>query len=255
MGNTYAIINQKGGVGKTTTVANLGAALANKGKKVLLVDLDAQSNLSTHYNIMADDSQDMLSMYDVLCKQAPLTAIIVEINDNLHLAPSSLLLSAADFELNAVLGREFMLKNAIQTVVDKYDLILIDCPPSLGVLSINGLVASTKAIIPVQSEFLALIGVRQLLDTIEKVRSIYNPSLAVGGAFVSMFDSRKRLDKSVAETVKQYFGEVLFDTMIRKNVALAEAPAKGSSIYSYDANSSGAQDYNSLAEEIIKRDS
>ena len=254
MGNTYAIINQKGGVGKTTTVANLGAALANKGKKVLLIDLDAQSNLSTHYNILADETLDILSMYDVLCKGIPLNSIIVEINDNLHLAPSSLLLSAADLELGGVIGREALLKNALKSVADKYDLILIDCPPALGLLSVNGLVASTKALIPVQSEYLALHGVRQLLDTIEKVRSAYNPSLSVGGVFISMYDSRKRLDKSVAETVKEYFGEVLFDTIIRKNVALAEAPAKGSSIYSYDANSSGAQDYNSLAEEVIKRD-
>jgi chromosome partitioning protein len=254
MGNTYAIINQKGGVGKTTSVANIGAALANKGKKVLLIDIDPQANLGSHYGIIIDETKDMFSMYDVLCKEFPLRDLVVEISDNLHLAPSGIYLSGAELELAATIGREFKLKNAIKMIASEYDIILIDCPPSLGVLTQNALVASTGAIVPVQSEYLALNGVDQLLTTIGIVRDSYNPSLLVTGAFISMFNAKRRLDKSVAESLREYFGEVLFKTIIRENVTLAEAPAQGASVYELDPNSNGATDYNSLADEIIERD-
>ena len=250
MNNTISIVNQKGGVGKTTTTANLSAGLADMGKRVLTVDLDAQANLSAHYGYSADRNPKAKSMYDVLRKGTPIKEIIIQIDENLFLAPASLLLSAADLELGGVIGREQLLRKALQVVEEEYDFIMIDCPPSLGLLSLNGLVASSKVIVPVQSEFLALHGVRQLLDTIDQVRSAYNPILQVGGVLLCLHDGRRRLSKSVASTVKEYFGELVFDTIIRTNVALAEAPARGVSIFKYDSRSSGARDYKNLAMEV-----
>jgi chromosome partitioning protein len=253
MAKIYSIVNQKGGVGKTTTTANLAAALADFGKKILLVDIDAQANLSAHFGITLDDSTtgDTPTMYDVLRHGRDINDIIKNIQEKLDIAPASLLLSAADLELGGVIGRELLLRKALQTVTENYDFILIDCPPSLGLLSLNGLVASSRVIVPVQSEFLALHGVRQLLDTIDQVRSAYNPSLAIGGVLICLHDSRRRLARSVADTVREYFGDLVFKTIIRTNVALAEAPSKGSSIFSYDPKSSGAEDYKALAEEIL----
>ncbi|MCB0323766.1 MAG: ParA family protein, partial [Bdellovibrionales bacterium] len=153
-------------------------------------------------------------------------------------------------ELGGVIGRELLLRRALEPVVDQFDYIFIDCPPSLGLLSLNGLVAATRVVIPVQSEFLALHGVRQLLDTVDQVRSAYNPSLRIGGVLLCLHDSRRRLSKSVADTVREYFGELVFTTVVRTNVALAEAPAKGVSIFRYDPRSTGAEDYRKLAEEV-----
>lgn len=252
MALTIAVVNQKGGVGKTTTAANLSAALARLQKKVLVVDIDAQANLSAHFGYSADENETP-TMYDVLRHNKPIKEILVPIGENLTLAPGGLLLSAADLELGGVIGREALLRKALSAVVDDYDFILIDCPPSLGLLSLNGLVASTRVIVPVQSEYLALHGVRQLLDTIDQVRSAYNPSLKVGGVLLSLHDSRRRLSKSVADTVREYFADLVFQTVIRTNVALAEAPARGTSIFEYDARSSGAEDYEKLAKEVIQR--
>ena len=250
----YAIVNQKGGVGKTTTAANLGAALSMRHeKKVLLIDLDAQANLSAHLGFSINEPGSGRSMYDVLRHGAKVEEILVKINDNLDLAPASLLLSAADLELGGVIGRESLLKRALVSISDRYDYIIIDCPPSLGLLSLNGLVAASRVLMPVQSEFLALHGVRQLLDTIDSVRNAYNPSLAVGGVLICLYDAKKKLANSVADTVKSYFGELAFKTVIRTNVALAEAPAKGESIFSYSPKSRGAEDYSALSEEIINR--
>ncbi len=255
MEKTFAIVNQKGGVGKTTTTANLAAGIADCGKKVLTIDLDAQANLSAHYGYIVDNNDTNLSMYDVLRHETKLEDIIIEVEENLYLAPASLLLSAADLELGGVIGRELLLRKALSRIQDQFDYIFIDCPPSLGLLSLNGLVAAGRVIVPVQSEFLALHGVRQLLDTIDQVRSAYNPSLRVGGVLLCLHDSRRRLSKSVAETVREYFGSLVFDTVVRTNVSLAEAPAKGVSIFRYDSRSSGAEDYRSLAEEILANDS
>lgn len=251
MFKVLAIVNQKGGVGKTTTSANLAAALARQGKKVLMVDIDAQANLSAHFGWSADEREDARTMYDVLRHGEKMEHIIVKVDENLWLAPAGLLLSAADLELGGVIGREQLLRKALQPVIDDYDFIVIDCPPSLGLLSLNGLVASTRVIVPVQSEFLALHGVRQLLDTIDQVRSAYNPALAVGGVLLCLHDSRRRLARSVADTVREYFGDLVFNTVIRTNVALAEAPAHGTSIFQYDARSSGAEDYLNLAKEVL----
>ena len=255
MHHTYAIVNQKGGVGKTTTTVNLAAGLAALGKQVLCIDIDAQANLSAHLGYTADGDNNAGSMYDVLRHGSKIEDVIVTVDENLYLAPASLLLSAADLDLGGVIGRELLLRQALAPVVDKFDFIFIDCPPSLGLLSLNGLVAASKVIVPVQSEFLALHGVRQLLDTIDQVRAAYNPRLQVGGVLLCLHDARRRLSKTVAETVREYFADLVFDTVIRTNVALAEAPAKGTSIFKYDPRSSGAEDYRNLAEEVLKNES
>ncbi len=255
MQSTYAIVNQKGGVGKTTTTANLAAGLAERGKRVLAVDIDAQANLSAHLGYSADDDGSEGSMYDVLRHGSKIEDIIVTIDENLFLAPASLLLSAADLDLGGVIGRELLLRQALADVQDKFDYIMVDCPPSLGLLSLNGLVAASKVIVPVQSEFLALHGVRQLLDTIDQVRTAYNPSLEVGGVLLCLHDARRRLSKTVADTVREYFGDLVFDTIIRTNVALAEAPARGTSIFKYDTRSPGAEDYRKLADEVLNNES
>jgi len=254
------VVNQKGGVGKTTTTANLGAAIAQKGKKVLLIDIDAQSNLTTHLGLGAKDEDapsiekpliPEFTIYDVLKGVKTLKEIVIHRSENLDVAPSSLLLSAADLELGGVVGRELILKRALQSVAGMYDAILVDCPPALGLLSLNALAAVEKVVIPVQSEYLALHGVRQLLDTIDQVRSIYNPSLVVGGVLICLHDSRKRLARAVADTIRAYFGDLVFDTIVRSNVALAEAPAHGQSIFEYSPKSTGAEDYLALAAEVL----
>jgi len=259
VGVMIAVVNQKGGVGKTTTTVNLGAALAESGKKVLLIDIDAQSNLTTSLGLGAPDDPEGLkdsnisngpTIYDVLKGLKTLKEVVVERSQNLHLVPSSLLLSAADLELGGVVGRELILKRALEPVKDDYDVIIIDCPPALGLLSLNALAAVQKVIVPVQSEYLALHGVRQLLDTIDQVRSIYNPSLVVGGVLICLHDNRKRLARAVSDTIRAYFGELVFDTVIRTNVSLAEAPASGQSIFEYLPKSSGAEDYLALAKEV-----
>ncbi len=252
---TIAIVNQKGGVGKTTTAANLAAGLSQLGKKVLTIDIDAQANLSAHLGFSADENGETKTMYDVLRYGADINEVVVQVEDGLALAPASLLLSAADLELGGVIGRELLLKKALAPVLENYDYTIIDCPPSLGLLSLNGLVAATRVIVPVQSEFLALHGVRQLLDTIDQVRAAYNPALRIGGVLLCLHDSRRRLSKSVADTVREYFGQLVFETVIRTNVALAEAPAKGCSIFRYDARSTGAEDYRKLAQEVVGNDS
>lgn len=260
MGTVIGVVNQKGGVGKTTTTANLGGALAELGKSVLLIDIDAQSNLSTHLGISGKDELTEspekppvpeFTIYDVLKGTKQIRDVIIHRSKNLDVAPSSLLLSAADLELGGVVGRELILKRALEKVKNEYDVVVIDCPPALGLLSLNALAAVEQVIIPVQSEYLALHGVRQLLDTIDQVRSIYNPALIVGGVLICLHDNRKRLARVVSDTIRAYFGDLVFDTVIRTNVSLAEAPASGQTIFEYAPKSSGAEDYAALAKEIL----
>jgi chromosome partitioning protein len=262
MALVLGVVNQKGGVGKTTTSVNLGAALAVRGKRVLLIDIDAQANASTHLGIATGDeeetvesSEDRLipafTSYDVLKGSKTVGEVALKRSQNLDVIPSSLLLSAADLELGGVVGRELLLKRALSKVSDEYDVIVVDCPPALGLLSLNALAAVQKVIVPVQSEYLALHGVRQLLDTIDQVRAIYNPELVVGGVLICLHDSRRRLARAVAETIHSYFGDLVFKTVIRTNVALAEAPAQGKTIFEYAEKSSGAEDYQSLAAEVM----
>ncbi len=260
---TISVVNQKGGVGKTTTAVNLGASLAMKGFNVLLVDMDPQSNLTTHLGL-GETHQGMeveeslekppipeFTVYDVLKGTKKISEVILNRSKNLDVVPASLFLSAADLELGGAIGRELILKRALKDVLDKYDYIVIDCPPALGLLSLNALAAVESVIVPVQSEYLALHGVRQLLDTIEQVRSVYNPSLAVGGVLICLHDARKRLARAVYDTIKAYFGDLVFTTLIRTNVSLAEAPASGQSIFEYAPDSAGAEDYLAFGEEII----
>ncbi len=253
-----AIINQKGGVGKTTTTVNLGAALAEKGRKTLLFDMDAQSNMTTHLGVgvQEGDLQEGIedveypSSYDVLKGNKKVEECIVHRSTNLDVVPSSLFLSAADLELGGVVGRELILKRALEGIKGEYDYIIIDCPPALGLLSLNALAASNKVIIPVQSEYLALHGVRQLLDTIDQVKNIYNPTLTVGGVLICLHDNRRKLARAVADTIRTYFGDLVFNTVIKTNVALAEAPSNGQTIFEYAPKERGAEDYKDLAEEV-----
>lgn len=255
-----SVVNQKGGVGKTTTTVNLGAAIAEQGKRVLLIDIDAQSNLTTHLGLgVKEDPEDLnevpkgpeWTIYDVLKGTKRLQDVVIKRSENLDVVPSSLLLSAADLELGGVVGRELLLKRAVDKVRDQYDVILIDCPPTLGLLSLNALAAVDQVVVPVQSEYLALHGVRQLLDTIDQVRGVYNQNLVVGGVLICLHDSRKRLARAVADTIRAYFGDLVFDTVIRENVALAEAPAKGQTIFEYLPKSPGAEDYLALSNEVL----
>ncbi len=262
MTRTIGVVNQKGGVGKTTTSANLGAAMATLGQQVLIIDLDAQANLTTHLGLGAlEDSAEGeydyeagasdSSSYEVLKGTKTVTEAHILRSENLYVVPSSLLLSAADLELGGMVGRELILRRALAPVLDSFDVVIVDCPPALGLLSLNALAAVEEVIVPVQSEYLALHGVRQLLDTIDQVREIYNPNLRVGGVLICLHDHRKRLARAVADTIRGYFGELVFDTIVRSNVSLAEAPAHGQSIFEYAPKSTGAEDYQTLAKEVL----
>ncbi len=261
MARIIGVVNQKGGVGKTTTSVNLASAFANLGKKVLVVDIDAQSNLTAHLGVGTNEESAELeahlsdvpefSIYDVLKGTKKIKEVVINRSDNFSIVPSSLFLSAADLELGGVVGRELLLKRALADVESEYDFIIVDCPPALGLLSLNALAAVDEVIVPVQSEYLALHGVRQLLDTIDQVRAVYNPDLKVGGVLICMHDNRKRLARAVSDTIRAYFGDLVFDTVIRTNVSLAEAPASGQTIFEYSEKSSGAEDYGALALEVL----
>lgn len=259
MSTVIGVVNQKGGVGKTTTSVNLAGALAQKGFKVLVIDLDAQSNLTTSLGIgsrspeASPDTENNVepSIYDVLKGQKKISEVWIKRSDNLFIVPSSLMLSAADLELGGVVGRELLLKRALVGIKDDFNFVIIDCPPALGLLSLNALAAVDKVIVPVQSEYLALHGVRQLLDTIDQVKSIYNPALIVGGVLICLHDSRKRLARAVADTIRSYFGDLVFNSVVRTNVALAEAPSVGQTVFEYAPKSSGAEDYGLVADELL----
>ncbi len=246
MSRIISISNHKGGVGKTTSVINIGAGLARLGKKVLLLDLDPQANLTQSLGVRNPEK----TIYGALRGKHELSPI--EILQGLDLIPSSLDLVGAELELTAEPGREYILKELIENLSGRYDFIIIDCPPALGLLTINALTASTEVIIPLQAHFLALQGLTELLDVIGKIKKRLNKELKLGGVFITLFDSRKVLNRDVLSTIKAYFKEDVFQSKIRDNVALAEAPAQGMDIFRYSPKSYGAEDYISLAREIIK---
>jgi chromosome partitioning protein len=246
-----SFVNQKGGVGKTTSVLNIGAGIAKKGKKVLLIDIDPQASLT--YSLGIDGETVENTIYDVLKQTKNIESTILKISENLDIIPSNIELSGADMELAGVAGREFLLKAALKNIPN-YDYVLIDCPPNLAVLTLNALTASEKVYVPIQTQYLAMKGLSLLLDTVRIVIERLNDSLKIGGIICTMYDGRNNLSKQVVETIKSHFSELLFETKIRNNVALAEAPSFGKHIYDYKNNSVGAEDYNNLCIEIIERE-
>ena len=250
MGKIYVFVNQKGGVGKTTSAINIGAYLAEAGKKVLLVDFDSQGNMSSGVGL----SKDKPTVYELMAGQATTEQVVRHTAvDNLDAIPASIDLSGAAIELVGQKERDFFLKRSLEPLKDKYDYILIDCPPSLGILTLNGLAAANAVLIPMQCEYFALEGISLLLQTVKKVQKSINPELTIGGIFFTMYDSRTRLAQDVVMQVKAYFGDAVFNTIIPRNVRLSEAPSHGVPICKYDPNCQGAKSYKNLAEEVILR--
>lgn len=250
-----AVTNQKGGVGKTTSVLNIGVFLANKGKKVLLIDIDPQANLTSGLGIERDKDDDgFISVYDILINETNAKdAVIKSRVSNLSIIPSSIELAGAEVEMVNSMSRESVLKRALDQLKDEYDYIIIDCPPSLGLLTINSQVAADKVLIPVQAEYYALEGLGQLVNTVQLVKNNLNPNLEIGGVVLTMFDTRTNLSKDIALELQNHFGEKLFDTLVPRNIRLSEAPSHGLSIHEYDPASTGAMAYDRLTKEIIER--
>lgn len=250
MAQIISVVNQKGGVGKTTTTVNLSSYLAAFGKRVLLVDIDPQANASSGLGI--DIANIKEGIYDGLIGKKNLAEIIYTTNqDKMHIAPASIDLAGAGVELVGVENWEYKLLHALDSVKDKFDYILIDCPPSLGVLTVNGLVSSNKVLIPVQAEYYALEGLGQLLNTIGLIKENLNPKLDVLGAVITMFDKRVNLSREVFNELYKYFPNKIFRSIIPRNIRLTESPSHGKTILEYDPYSSGAKAYEKLAREII----
>ena len=250
MGRIIAVANQKGGVGKTTTVINLASYLADSGKRVLACDIDPQGNTTTGLGV---DKQGMdVSIYEVLLESEPVMEALVPTSVvGLHLLPATLDLAGAEVELSQVPERETRLQNALRPVRDRYDYVFIDCPPSLGLLTINALCAADRVMIPMQCEFFALEGLSQLLSTIDLVTARLNPELQLEGILLTMYDGRTNLSTQVAQEVRQHFASKVYQAVIPRTVRLSEAPSYGLPILRYDPKSRGAEGYRALAEEVM----
>lgn len=252
MGRIIAIANQKGGVGKTTTSINLAAALAEKGKKVLLIDTDPQGNATSGFGIEKNELEN--TIYELILEECGIRDCIIEdVIKNVSVIPSNVNLAAAEIELIGVDRKEFILKNAVDYVIDKYDYVIIDCPPSLNMLTINSMTTADSILVPIQCEYYALEGLSQLIHTVNLVKERLNPNLDMEGVVFTMYDSRTNLSMQVVENVKNNLKQYIFDAIIPRNIRLAEAPSYGMPIIKYDPKSSGAEAYMKLAEELIKK--
>ncbi|WP_413627733.1 AAA family ATPase [Fructilactobacillus vespulae] len=250
MAHVISLANQKGGVGKTTTAVNLGAGLASKGKRVLIVDSDAQGNATSGVGISKQDIEK--DIYDILVNEEPIKNVIMHsASERLDVVPATIQLSGAEIELTPQMARETRLQNALKAVADDYDYILVDCPPSLGLITINAFTASDSILIPVQSEYYALEGLSQLLNTVQLVQRHFNPDLYIEGVLLTMYDARTNLGAQVNSEVRKFFKDKVYDTIIPRNVRLSEAPSHGLPIIDYDPKSKGAIVYMNLTKEVL----
>ena len=252
MGKVISVANQKGGVGKTTTTINLSTLIAKKGKKVLMIDADPQGNASSGVGIDRDDIE--LSIYDILIDEVEFDNVVKKTNiKNLDICPSNINLAGAEVELVSVMSREHRLKEKLDKIKDKYDFIIIDCPPSLGLITLNAFTASDSVLIPVQCEYYALEGLGQLLNTINLVKKHLNKNLEIEGALLTMYDVRTNLSNQVVKEVKNYFNDKVYKNVIPRNVKLSEAPSYGMPISVYDPRSKGAKSYEKFVKEFLKK--
>lgn len=247
-----AVINQKGGVGKSTTVINLSACLGENKKKVLVIDFDPQGNSTSGYGIEKEELEH--DVYDVILHDYPIEDTIMETNEpNVFIVPATIQLATAEIELVTAMARESVLKDAVNKVKDEFDYVLIDCPPSLGLLTINALIAANSLLIPIQCEYYALEGVAKLLESMQMVKRRMNPDLEIFGVLMTMFDSRTTLSKQVVDEVQEYFGKKMFKTIIPRNVKVSEAPSHGMPVVQYARVSKGSLAYMKLAKEVVAR--
>jgi chromosome partitioning protein len=250
MGKKIAIVNQKGGVGKSTTAVNLGAGLAEKNNQVLLIDIDPQGNASSGLGIEKAEAE--YTVYDLLINSEPAEQAILKTGvDKLDIIPANIELAGAEIELVSIISRESRLKRSLEQIKGNYDYIIIDCPPSLGLLTLNALTAADSVMVPIQCEYYALEGLGQLMNTIDLVRKNLNSDLRIEGVLMTMYDARTNLSEQVIAEVEEYFSELVFKTIIPRNVRLSEAPSFGKAIFDYSSTSKGAEAYRNLAEEVI----